>query len=281
MKRTGRAGLPATAKAGGCHEVRAARDRVYACCARSAAGGTKAGAGGGTASAGSGETGAQENLEEPMGELPARLGDLVGLERVKQEVASLVKLMQMVKRRQEAGLPPPPLSRHLVFAGNPGTGKTTVARLYGQILAALGMLSRGHLVEADRATWSASTSATPRRRPRRSSAGRWAGCCSSTRRTRWRRRAGHRLRPGGHLHAGEADGGPPRRGRGDRAGYPGDMERFIDSNPGLASRFTRTAQLRRLLVGRTRGDRQPTRPSGTSTAARGHRRGAAAVLRHR
>ncbi|MCC9704951.1 hypothetical protein E4N62_06595 [Streptomyces sp. MNU76] len=58
--------------------------------------------------------------------------------------------MQMVRRREVMGLAPPPLSRHLVFTGNPGTGRTTIARMYGRILAAVGLLERGHLVEADR-----------------------------------------------------------------------------------------------------------------------------------
>ena len=78
------------------------------------------------------------------------------------EVTTLVRLHQMAARRASVGLPAPPLSRHLVFTGSPGTGKTTVARLYGRILAELGVLSTGQLSRSPGADLVAQISAAPR-----------------------------------------------------------------------------------------------------------------------
>ena len=167
------------------------------------------------------------------------LESLIGLTSVKAEVTSLANYIKIQKMRQEKGLKTPPVSFHCVFTGNPGTGKTTVARIVAQIYQELGILKKGHLVETDRSGLVAEYVGQTAVKTNKIIDSALDGVLFID--------EAYSLVDGGQSDYGkEAISTLLKRMEDDRnrlvvilAGYTNDMKRFIDSNPGLQSRFNR------------------------------------------
>jgi energy-coupling factor transporter ATP-binding protein EcfA2 len=178
----------------------------------------------------------------PVEELLAELDALVGLTSVKAEVRRLSSLLQVQALRAERGLPTIETSHHLVFTGNPGTGKTTVARLLAQIYRSVGVVSTGQLVETDRADLVAGFVGQTAIKTAKVLESALGGMLLID--------EAYALARGGDNDFGREAIDTLVKFMEDHrddlaivaAGYPTEMAELIDANPGLKSRFTRTIE---------------------------------------
>ena len=209
---------------------------------------------------------------------------LVGLEPVKQQVHEIVAQLQVARLRARQGLASQPPSRHFVFTGPPGTGKTTVARIIGRIFSALGLLVRPEVIEAHRADLVGEHLGSTAIKTSKLIDSAMGGVLFIDEAYALHNEA----YSGGDAFGSEAVATLLKRAEDDRdrlvivlAGYTDDMDRLLRSNPGLASRFSTRITFPSYSAAELSRDRAGDRGAGGRHVRRRRPARARLDLRHR